>query len=344
MRGRRAGAVAGALVAVLTLAACNGTDTPPQALAGEPEPKATPDPVCPLTGLPPAKGVKLSRPAVAVKIENDPAARPQAGLEYADIVFEERVEGGITRFMAIYHCGDSKLAGPVRSGRFDDPKLSLPFTRLIAASGANEIVKAEMRKRGILFLEENQTKGLFRNPAGSTSVHSLFADTSLLRKVAAREGFDPPAAPFTFGEPQNKGKKARSVAMNFVATNTIEYRWDGEGWARYEAGAPFMSAEGRQITVPNLVIQEVRVDNSATIVDVAGNPSPDITLTGTGRAWLFRDGRVVKGSWSIEEEGGTPVFTDKKGSPFVFEPGAVWIELVPSQEGGVTGGVSISKK
>lgn len=346
MTFRKVGFVAGALASILLLAACSGSEPQPQAQAGEaqPEPAPEPDPTCPLTGLEPDAGVKLKRPAVAVKIENDPVSRPQAGLEDADIVFEERVEGGITRFMAIYHCGDSELAGPVRSGRYDDPKLALPFTRLIAASGSNGIVKAEMSKRGIIFLEENTTDGLFRSPAGSTSVHSLFAGTQLLRKVAAREKVKPPAARFTFGDLANKAKKAATVTMNFVASNTIEYRWEGGAWARYEAGLPFMTAAGEQIAVPNLLVQEVRVDNSSTIVDVAGNPSPDITLTGAGKALLFRDGKVVKGTWKIEEEGGVPSFVDKSGDEIVFAPGPIWIELVPSSEGGVTGGIAFSKK
>src|SRR5918994_7333194 len=101
------------LVAAFALAACSGEgeiETGPQA-----ESTPEPPPVCLLTGEDPE--ADLPRPAVAVKIENSPQSRPQAGLGEADVVFEEVVEGGVTRFAAIYHCGSTKKVGPVRSAR-----------------------------------------------------------------------------------------------------------------------------------------------------------------------------------------------------------------------------------
>ena len=89
--------------ALIAFVACDGgsEDAPPDAEPSEVVQTPAPDPTCPLTGEPPPKGVDPERPAVAVKIENSPQARPQHGLEQADLVFEEIVEGGITRFMAI---------------------------------------------------------------------------------------------------------------------------------------------------------------------------------------------------------------------------------------------------
>ena len=277
------------------------------------------------------------RPAVAVKVENDPAARPQSGLEEADVVYEEIVEGGITRFMAIFHCGDAKRVGPVRSARFDDPKIALPFTRILAFSGANSIVARELKRNDIATLVEGMKGDAFyRVPEGSISVHSVFVDTVKLRDAA------PPSRPprphvFPLGELNDDATKARRVAINFSADSTIEYRWKNNEWRRYEAGEKFMAASGRQIGVPNLLVQEVDVDNSPTIVDIEGNPSPDIKLRGSGRALLFRDGRVVKGEWTIKEEGTVPTFTTTGGDEFAFDRGPVWVELVPSRRGQVKG-------
>jgi len=323
--------------------ASEGEDEPaPQA-----EPSPTSDPTCPLTGEAPAEGVDLRRPAVALKIENSPAARPQAGVEDADVVFEEIVEGGITRFLAIYHCGGSKLAGPVRSARFDDPKIAKPFSRLIAFSGANGIVKGELQARGMVLVEElTSPPGLFRVPAGVIEVHNLFAHTEKLRKTAIEQKLPAPRdGVFVFEEELSaKSKKARSVSVNFNASNTIEYRWEADAWKRYEAGAPFMTVEGDHLSVPNLLIQEVEVNNSFKITDVAGNPSPDISLLAKGRAVLFRDGRAVKGTWQIRKEGAPPVYRTKSGDPMPFAPGQIFVELVPSQAGSVKGSFSFSKK
>jgi Protein of unknown function (DUF3048) N-terminal domain/Protein of unknown function (DUF3048) C-terminal domain len=342
MRSRRLKLIAAA--AALLLGACSGSggsEVPASALkdgtssgARDFEPTT-----CPLTGAKPKSDVELDRPAVAIKIEDDPAARPQSGLEDADLVFEERVEGGITRFLVLYHCADSSHAGPVRSGRFDDPKLAGPFTRLLAASGSNSIVEREMKKRGMIYKDEDSTTALFRDPPGSGEIHSLFANTKKLRKIAARKKLKPPTYDvFKFGALEGNHKKVKKVTINFTDNNLIEYQWSSRGWKRFEAGQPFMAAAGDQIAVSNLVIQQVRVDNSAHLVDVAGNPSPEITLANSsGRLLLFRDGAVVRGTWKLGDPGEPPVYETAAGDPMTFDTGPIWIELVPSSKGDVKG-------
>ena len=341
MRGSRSAALVLVALACLTLAACDSDPEEPQA---RPTPTTTPEPppVCPLSGEDIPKGLDEERAAVAIKVENSSAARPQSGLEDAEIVFEEIVEGGITRFMAIYHCTDAPKVGPVRSARFDDAKIAKPFTRVLAFSGGNAIVERELLARKMIPLQENDAgSSLYRVPAGVLELHNLFADTKELRKLpAVKKARAPSEGLFEFGPLPDSAKKARRVSMNFTASNTIEYRWQKGAWRRYEAGAPFQSATGSQIAVPNVLIQEVIVKNSPRITDSAGNPSPDITLTGKGKALLFRGGKVQVGKWKVTKEGKPAVFQTKTGEPFTFEPGPIWIELVPSRRGQVKGSVS----
>lgn len=307
------------------------TATEEKAGASEPEPQC-------LASSDVSSGVDPERPAIAVKVENDPAARPQSGLEKADVVFEEIVEGGITRFMAIYHCGESDLVGPVRSARYDDPKLALPFTNVLAFSGSNAIVGKELHKRGMRTLVEGmEGDAFFRVPPGSSSVHSVFVDTEKLREFAPKKTEPPSPDVFPIGDLPASAKDAKSVTMNFEEDNTIEYRWEKSGWARYEAGEPFMAKGGGQISVPNLLIHEVRVNNSVRIRDIEGNPSPELDLVGKGRAVLFRDGQAIEGEWKISEEAAAPTYTTKDGEPFAFAEGPVWVELVPSPKGQVKG-------
>jgi hypothetical protein len=344
MRGKRYGLIAGALAAVLVLGACSDDESAPANDVAETEEEnpTVPEPdVCPLTGEDPAN-TDTSRPAVAVKIENSPQARPQSDLDEADLVFEERVEGGITRFLVIYHCSTSKKAGPVRSGRFDDPKIAKPFTRMLVASGANSIVQREMEKQGMLYFEENTIDGLYRDPPGVLDVHSLFANVTALRRVAAKNNVKAPRADvFEFGDAPADAKKAKRVTINFVDSNTIEYRWQGGKWKRYEATAAFLDVSGKQIAVPNVLVQQVRVDDSDTVFDVAGNPSPDIELAKSkGKLLLFRDGVVVKGRWKMGEVGDPIQYLDLDGEPLEFAQGPIWVELVPNQKGEVKGKVS----
>ena len=290
-------------------------------------------------------GMNPDRPAVALKIENSPQARPQTGLEEADIVYEEVVEGGITRFLAIFHCGSAQQVGPVRSARFDDPKIAKPFTTLLAFSGGNAIVENELAEQAMVVVDEDTPgDGLYRVPEGVLNVHNLFANTVRLRRLAQKAGVPPPPA-LRFGELQDGARKAKSISINFMATNTVEYRWAGDAWQRFEAGAPFMTAAGNQLSVENVIVQEVLVNDSDTIRDVAGNPSPDIDLYSSGKALLFRDGKVVRGRWSTDDSGKPTKFTARKtGEPFVLAPGSTWIALVPSPAGSVKGSFNFSKR
>jgi hypothetical protein len=343
LANRDGAATALVLAAGLLFAACSSDEPPTSsgARTGQrgPSGRPAPNPKC-IDGRS-APSEKRDRPALAIKVENSVEARPQSGLERADLVYEEIVEGGITRFMALFHCGQSRRTGPVRSARFDDAKLALPFTRLLAYSGSNLIVENELEKRKVTtFTELSAGAAFFRVPPGSSDIHSLYANTEKIRAQAPKKAKPPDPEIFRFGDLNGRAGKARKVTINFNPSNTIEYRWKKGAWRRWEAGSPFMVTSGAQVSVPNLVIQEVRVDNSPKIVDPAGNPSPDIELTGRGRALLFRDGRVVKGTWTIKKEGRAPVFKTRSGDAFSFRPGPIWIELVPSRKGAVKGSFS----
>lgn len=333
---KRRGLAVAALAVLLVTGGCSSDEgddplEPKEKAAGKPEPQCLASSEVP-------NGVDATRPAVAIKVENDPAARPLSGLEDADVVYEEVVEGGITRFMVIYHCSESKRVGSVRSARFDDPKIALPFTRILAFSGSNTIVGRELKRQGMRTLVEGM-KGtaFFRVPPGNPSVHSVFADTEKLRDFAPRKTTSPISGIFPVGDVPGGARSAKIVTVNFEAGNTIEYRWKDDAWQRFEGGAKFMTRGGNQIAVPNLLVQEVRVDNSNKIVDIEGNPSPELGLVGKGRAVLFSDGKAQVGKWKIDKETDPPSFTANSGEDFKFADGPVWVELVPSKKGEVKG-------
>jgi hypothetical protein len=303
---------------------------------------------CPLSGVEPRNESLIDRPAVAVKIENAAVAYPLSGLDEAEVVFEELVEGGVTRFMAVYHCTDSDKAGPVRSARVVDPAIVTPITRILSYSGQNAPVLAALEDAEIVRIDEDTAAGaLERIPReGLSSEHTLYAHTKDLRKIGAKEFSDPPPDDmFEFGDVQEGAKTAASVTINFNASNTVRYEWSGDGWQRFQGDEPFMIESGDQVSVQNVLIEEHTVNLSKTIVDVVGNPSLEIANeTGSGRAVLFRDGKAIKGTWTREDIESPAVFETKDGERFVFAPGSIWIELVPDDEGEVKGSFSFAKK
>jgi hypothetical protein len=302
---------------------------------------------CPLTGEEPRNESLLERPAVAVKIENASVAYPLSGLEDAEIVYEELVEGGVTRFMALYHCTDPDKAGPVRSARLVDPAIMSPYTKILVFSGANQAVLNGLDEAGIVQIEENAgTTALERIPReGISSEHTLYAHTAGARKLGKKEFADPPAEDlFEFGELEAKGRKASTITIDFSSATTITYEFSDGAWLRSQASSAFMAESGEQIAPTNVLIEEHDVNLSDTITDVAGNPSVEIgDPTGSGRAVLFRDGRAIVGRWTRESEEDPVAFETKAGDRMVFAPGSIWIELVPSDAGEVKGSFSFEK-
>lgn len=303
-------------------------------------------PICPLSGAIPRESV-ADRPAVAIKVENNPVAWPLSGLEKAEIVYEELVEGGITRFMAIYHCTDASKVGPIRSAREVDPAIMSPVTKILAGAGANSIVQKALDKADIVVVNEESAGSAMERVErpGITSEHTLYGDSAALRKIGAKK-FDtpPPQGLFTFGALQDGTTKASHIEIDFSGATLVEYNWTGNKWARSEDQAIFEAETGDQIAVDNILIEEHKVNESDKIVDVAGNPSIEIAdVTGSGRAVLFRDGRALVGRWERKEIADPVRFLTKGGDAMVLKEGNTWIELVPSDEGQIKGSFSFSK-
>lgn len=309
----------------------------------EAEPKT-----CPLSGVEPRREAMLGRSAVAIKVENAPVAYPLAGLEDAEVVFEELVEGGVTRFLALYHCSDSDKVGPVRSARIVDPSIMTPTTRILAFSGANTHVLDALDAAEIVQLDEDNSRGaLSRVPrTGISFEHTLYGDISELRKVA-RESFDdsPPGESYPFGDMDTEGsRRAAAVVIDFSGVTNVRYEWDGDRWLRYQGGQAFMAESGEQIAVDNVLIEEHEVNLSSTITDVAGNPSVEIgDVIGEGKAILLRDGRRINGRWVRETIEGAVEFRTKTGEDLVFAPGSIWVHLVPSKTGDLKGSFSFER-
>lgn len=287
---------------------------------------------CPLTGRAVPEGMKAKRAAVAVKIDNTAGRNAQSGLESADIVIEHPVEGGLTRFSAVYHCKDADAAGPVRSARIDDGALLEPLTDVLAYSGANRIVNKELRLSGMTSVTEADSKALSRIP-GKEAPFDLFANTRAVR--AASDSATRPNRLFQFGRLPRNAAKTKTVSLSFGGATDVSYSWADGAWRRAQDGTPFLKSDGGRFSIANVLVQQVQVDSSEHLFDALGNPSPELTLDGRGRALLFRNGAVIKGSWRSHD--GVVKFMRKDGSPMPFDVGQTWWEIAPSGSGTVAG-------
>lgn len=292
----------------------------------------TPQQPCPLTGEKlPGDQEPPKRPALAVKVENAPEARPQAGLDRADVVYEEPVEGGVTRYIVVFHCDDAPRLGPVRSARMTDISVLAQYGKpLFGFAGGAPKVRNEVGKANLVDLNYVDSAEEYVRDESREAPHNLYTTTKKLFKAGASRGSTPEPV-FTYEDELDlKAKPAKSIHIPFSTTYAdVYWRWTKGRWARSHGSEPHLLESGDQVTAANIVVMSVKVSDSE-IVDVAGYASPEVELVGSGKAWIFRDGRVVVGKWIRDREGDVTRLEAKDGSEIPLAPGATWVELVPT--------------
>lgn len=333
MSHRRA-AVLGA-VALLILAACSGGGSK-GGRAGRPDAATTTlEPIAPLTGLPLTDQARLARPALVVKVENAPASRPQSGLDAADVVYEEIVEGGITRFLAVFHSTDAELIGPVRSVRPSDPDIIAAFGGLFAYSGGIPSFIDAVRKTsgitdvGVDLLDEGTDKPYFRR-AGRTAPSNLYTSTAKLYAKAPARGTRPPGR-FAEFLPAGEAFAAPGAtpAVNLTATvgtTRVVFDYDAASKTYRRAGL----VEGAGVVAPsNVIVQFTRYQDTDE-TDQTDATVEKATTVGSGDALILAGGMAVRGKWSKPSAGAYTTYTDAAGAPVRLVPGRTWVELARS--------------
>lgn len=283
-----------------------------------------------LTGLPVTDPATQNRPALVVKIDNHPEARPQTGLTQADVVYEEEVEG-ITRFFSVFQSTDSTPVGPIRSARTTDVNLVAGLSHpLFAWSGGNPTVQRQISGADLTdvgFGVASKPGGYFReNRTHATqSEHTLYADTVALYSLAPA-GQGAPAPLFTFradGAPSPVGDPIDGVKLQMEGTKA-QWTWDPttQTWLREENGSPHVDHDGVQIAPANVVLQFV------SYVGVPGvGVSQQAVTVGEGEAWVLTDGKIIKGTWSRPDPKQPAVYKDSAGNVIALTPGRTWVEL-----------------
>lgn len=327
--------VAGVIAAIAAVtAAAIGGGTSPTTTTG-PTTTTTLPPPAPLTGVPAFDSEVFSRPAISVKIGNNAEARPQAGLNEADIVYEEEVEGRITRFLAVFHSQVADRVGPIRSVRLMDGLIARPMGGMFLYSGGANVPERIMRlsEAGLQSLDETALAAvdgarIIDNDHGNgLRPNILFTD--LDRVWAVAESSEPPPAVFSFllrGQ-SFTGDDAPAVLVpvgpgNFNPT----WRWDDDDgvWRRFLGDEPFLTKEGDQVTAENLIVQFV------------GREGEESLVLGEGEAVILADGKVVRGTWSRDDPDLPARYFDETGREVSLTPGRTWVHLPLAGSGSVT--------
>ncbi|RJQ80403.1 DUF3048 domain-containing protein [Pseudonocardiaceae bacterium YIM PH 21723] len=272
----------------------------------------------------PVAGGSEDQQILVMKIDNSKAARPQTGIAAADLMYVEPVEGGLSRLMAVYWTNTPQVVGPVRSARESDINLLQQFGRpaLGFSGGAPEVLNA-LGQADISLV--NKVAGGYVRHGDRPAPHNLYADPAKLLQAADANSHPPALAR---GSVRPDGVSTASFDTKVAAT-PITVTWDDtrSRWMIAMDGAPLLDTAGGQASAGTVIVQQVRITDSA-VHDVAGVPSPIADTTGGGKATVLRDRMRFDGNWTWNADRRITEFSTDDREPIpLAESGPVWILL-----------------
>lgn len=266
----------------------------------------------------PLTGIGTAGRVLAVKIDNVGAAQSQQrGLNGADVVYVEQVEGGLSRYLALYDSSHPPgQVGPVRSARQTDIPILAAYGRVgFAYTGAIPGLLPDLDRANLRNI--TPASGLFSDGGRSptyirpSQIFSRYHDLPQAQDVGFRFGRDMPG-----GTPVTS-THATMPAASFTFTR------DGARWR--------IAVDGRlmSLTTTNVIIEHVRVVPGKYTDHNAGHPDNEVfsVTTGSGTADFYRDGRVWHGRWSKPTDASPTRYT-VHGDPMLLAAGETYVILV----------------
>jgi hypothetical protein len=321
-------ASAGLVVALsLGAAACSkgGDDTPtpkPQqsstSASQTPSPAASPKPKP--AAYDPISGAKLVDGVVmAVKIDNVAAAHPQVGIDEADMIVVERVEGNLTRLMAIFHTRFPHRVGPVRSARNTDVRFLPMFGKpALVFSGANGKVMKQVDKASVRPIERSDRDNSRPAP------HNVIVDLSQLKKTPGIGKARPIGYTFGSGSQWKSATKDTRFSVP-IGVDTFRFDYAGGHYQTFWNGEKYTDGDThRAVLADNIVRLSVKSHADRQTTSDKSNVAETV---GSGKVTVYSQGKRVTGTWSRKQTSGPMTLKDSHGKNIPLKPGHTWILL-----------------
>jgi hypothetical protein len=261
-------------------------------------------------------------------------------------VFEEMVEGGLTRLLVVFHSQDPESLGPVRSARSTDLFILAELGRpLFAWSGANPTFAAAVEAADLVDVGVGATPDGYRREPDRPAPYNLYAASDLLREAVADDDSAsiPPPAIFSYRaagtalagpgvEPVTGFRTTGSGALSIE----IAWEWDAASasWLRDQDGTPHVDRDGERVRAANVIVRITPYRDSG-VRDSVGAVVPEAEAIGEGDAWLLSDGQVQRGRWLKPSPDAPTAYVDTTGAPLRLTPGQTWVEVLPPGAGDV---------
>lgn len=300
-----------------------------------------------ISGLPGSDG-----PVLVVKIDDTKAAHPQVGLEDADLVYIEQVEGGLTRLAAVFSSKIPDRIGPVRSARISDIELLQQFGRVgFAYSGAQTKFRPVLHAANLENLgAENHSSSIYTQDPNRTPPYAMVLRADLLMSFVREKGIALATSKqmgWNFGGAPKGGISISSAHISWPASS-YDVQWSKEQntWLLRHGGEADMAESGIQLKADTFVIQLVSITDSI-YHDKVGGITPFSATVGEGVGYILRDGRFFKAQWSRPDADSGTSWSTLNGEAIDFKSGRIWIALTDREPKfthiGADAGASTSK-
>jgi len=287
--------------------------------------KAPVYPTAPLTGLADPSGLSQKRPALTVKIENTPDALPQWGVDQADVVFEEIVNGGITRLAAVFNSHAPAKIGPVRSVRPTDTQIVWPLGGIFAYSGGAPYAVASISTAPVKLIDESSAGTAMFRDTNLFAPHNLFAIAPQLFDFGGTPVPPPPLFSYRTSTEKAGGLAVASFVVPFPSQYPVTWTWDTAtaSWDRSLFGMADVTGTGVRESPKNVVVMWVNYVNGI------GTEASYANLQGSGTAAFFVDGKETTGTWSRGPSNADVVqYRTQNGKTALMTRGQTWVELL----------------
>ena len=271
-------------------------------------------------------------PIVVVKIDDTNEAHPQVGIDKADLVYIEQVEGGLVRLAAIFSTEIPDSIGPVRSARISDIDLMSQFGKVaFFYSGAQSKLYPVIRSANLhdIGAEHESPKLYARDPNRSAPYDMILVGSEIKKRIADLDVATAKNIRWSFGKISNKGLPTKSVKVHWPAANYTA-NWNGKSWSLLHNGNPDLTSDGVQISPTTFIIQKVVITNSI-YKDKLGGITPLSITVGEGTGWVLRDGVAIKAIWNRADAQSGTTWSDMEGNEIKFAAGQVWIALTDQE-------------
>ena len=271
-------------------------------------------------------------PILAVKIDDTSLARPQIGLEEADVVYIEQVEGGLTRLAAIFSSSIPQRIGPIRSARISDIDILAQYGKVVFAfSGAQRAILTIISNSNLWdYGAQRSSPVIYTRDETRRSPYDMVLRSDLLLEKVDNDGRDVAVSKsvgWNFGQAPQGGVAIESVSLRWPASK-YEASWSKaeQRWLLSNGGVANFATSGKQLGPTTFVIQNVEMSDSI-FRGSDGSYTPLSETVGTGTGYILRDGRSFKANWSrpMAESGTSWTLAD--GSEIKFAPGSIWVAL-----------------